>query len=109
MTIRKFQLFITYCSFIINLFSIRLSHPQDAELRTAPASEAPTTAGTTPTPGPGTDDGLTSPERRHRKALEYEEDDQDEPEEEVQLRDANVQIPNIPVPRSSDDNVILFF
>jgi RNA polymerase-associated protein LEO1 len=50
------------------------------------------------------EDGLTSPERRQRKAMEYEEDDQEEPQE-VQLRDAAVQIPNLPVPKSSDGNV----
>lgn len=36
--------------------------------------------------------------------MEYEEDDVEEPQE-MQLRDASVQIPNIPVPKSSDDNV----
>ncbi|KAF8506369.1 RNA polymerase II-associated protein [Hysterangium stoloniferum] len=59
--------------------------------------------GDTPPPGEdGMEDGLTSPERRQRKALEYEEDDQEEPQEEPPLRDASVQIPNIPVPKSSD-------
>lgn len=35
--------------------------------------------------------------------MEYEEDEE-EPQE-MQLRDASVQIPNVPVPKSSDENV----
>lgn len=48
-------------------------------------------------------DGLTSPERKRRKALEYDEDE--EPQDIIQLREADVQIPNVPVPKSSDGDV----
>ncbi|TBU43989.1 Leo1-like protein-domain-containing protein [Dichomitus squalens] len=46
---------------------------------------------------------LSSPERRHREQLEYAEDDEPEPVIEHRL-EADVAIPNIPVPRSSDGN-----
>ncbi|KAI1793578.1 Leo1-domain-containing protein [Ganoderma leucocontextum] len=46
---------------------------------------------------------LSSPERRHREQLEYAEDDEPEPVVEHRL-EADVAIPNIPVPRSSDGN-----
>ncbi|KAI9066955.1 Leo1-domain-containing protein [Trametes sanguinea] len=48
------------------------------------------------------DDGLSSPERRHRAEMEYAEED--EPEQQVleQRLEADVAIPNIPVPKSSD-------
>ncbi|KAH9888930.1 Leo1-like protein-domain-containing protein [Cubamyces lactineus] len=47
------------------------------------------------------DDGLSSPERRHREQLEYAEEE--EPEQVMEQRlEADVAIPNIPVPRSSD-------
>ncbi|KAI0372747.1 Leo1-domain-containing protein [Pilatotrama ljubarskyi] len=47
------------------------------------------------------DDGLSSPERRHREQMEYAEEDEPEPVVEQRL-EADVAIPNIPVPRSSD-------
>ncbi|KAI0666753.1 Leo1-like protein-domain-containing protein [Trametes maxima] len=47
------------------------------------------------------DDGLSSPERRHREQMEYPEEDEPEPVVEQRL-EADVAIPNIPVPRSSD-------
>ncbi|KAJ3549726.1 hypothetical protein NMY22_g765 [Coprinellus aureogranulatus] len=50
----------------------------------------------------GSQEGLASPERERRQALEYGEDDlpaQDIPSE---LREAEVSFPNLPVPRSSD-------
>ena len=49
-------------------------------------------------------DGISSSERKHRADMEYAEDD--EPDQVVeQVLEANAQIPNIPVPRSSDGNV----
>ncbi|KAI0741533.1 Leo1-like protein-domain-containing protein [Daedaleopsis nitida] len=47
------------------------------------------------------DDRLSSPERRHREQMEYAEEDQPEPFEEHK-READLPIPNIPVPKSSD-------
>lgn len=50
-------------------------------------------------------DGISSPDRRHREALEYAEED--EPEQDIveeEVLEASAQIPNIPVPRSSDGN-----
>ncbi|KZT01324.1 Leo1-domain-containing protein [Laetiporus sulphureus 93-53] len=50
-------------------------------------------------------DGLSSPERRHREAMEYAEEDEEGGEPIVeQVLEANAAIPNIPVPRSSDGN-----
>ncbi|PCH37556.1 Leo1-domain-containing protein [Wolfiporia cocos MD-104 SS10] len=48
-------------------------------------------------------DGLSSPERKHREAMEYAEEEDAAPVEE-QVLEANAAIPNIPVPRSSDGN-----
>ncbi|KAF9462935.1 Leo1-like protein-domain-containing protein [Collybia nuda] len=44
---------------------------------------------------------LPSPEREHRQALEYEEDDIP-PEIAVEVKEAEVAFPNIPVPKGSD-------
>ncbi|KAK0501261.1 Leo1-domain-containing protein [Armillaria luteobubalina] len=44
---------------------------------------------------------LPSPEREHRRALEYEEEDAP-PEAVVELQEADVSFPNLPVPKSSD-------
>jgi RNA polymerase-associated protein LEO1 len=52
------------------------------------------------------DDGLSEAERQHRKALEYEEDDQPD-EVYADVVEANVAIPNVPIPKSSDGNVSL--
>ncbi|EKM50442.1 uncharacterized protein PHACADRAFT_263737 [Phanerochaete carnosa HHB-10118-sp] len=50
-------------------------------------------------------DGISSPDRRHREALEYaEEDEPDQDIVEEEVLEASAQIPNIPVPRSSDGN-----
>ncbi|PSS31027.1 hypothetical protein PHLCEN_2v2440 [Hermanssonia centrifuga] len=49
-------------------------------------------------------DGISSPERRHREAMEYPEDDEPETNSEVVQLEATAEIPNIPVPRSSDGN-----
>lgn len=50
-------------------------------------------------------DGISSPERKHREALEYAEDDEPEQVVEEEVLEASAQIPNIPVPRTSDGNV----
>ncbi|TFK39967.1 Leo1-like protein-domain-containing protein [Crucibulum laeve] len=49
----------------------------------------------------GPDSRLPSPERERRHALEYEEDE-NPPEIAVEVKEAEVAFPNIPVPRSSD-------
>lgn len=59
--------------------------------------------GTSPTPSVLGDGGLTPAERRARKALEYEEDEGEAPPAFV--REAEVPVPNIPLPRASDRNV----
>lgn len=59
--------------------------------------------GTSPTPSVLGDGRLTAAERRARKALEYEEE-----EGEAQpsfVREAEVPVPNIPLPRGSGGNV----
>lgn len=49
-------------------------------------------------------DGISPSERRHREAMEYaEEEEPDQVVEEV--LEASAQVPNIPVPRSSDGTV----
>lgn len=50
-------------------------------------------------------DGISSPERRHREALEYAEEDEPDQTIEEEVLEAVAQIPNIPVPRNSDGNV----
>lgn len=51
-------------------------------------------------------DGLTPAERRKRKAMEYEEDDEAAEEQQVvELSEAQAQLPNLPLPVSSDGNV----
>ena len=47
---------------------------------------------------------LASPERERRQALEYEEEEVP-PELAVEVKEAEVAFPNIPLPKSSDDNV----
>ncbi|KAF9054427.1 Leo1-like protein-domain-containing protein [Panaeolus papilionaceus] len=49
-------------------------------------------------------DRLASPERERRHALEYEEDDEAPPEIAVEVKEAEVKFPNLPVPKSSDNN-----
>ncbi|KAI0705174.1 Leo1-like protein-domain-containing protein, partial [Cytidiella melzeri] len=49
-------------------------------------------------------DGISSPERKHRADMEYGEDDEPDPVVEEVL-EASAQIPNIPVPRSTDGNL----
>ncbi|KAI0343082.1 Leo1-domain-containing protein [Trametopsis cervina] len=46
-------------------------------------------------------DGISSPERKHRAEMEYAEEDEPDPIVEEVL-EASAQIPNIPVPRSTD-------
>ncbi|KAA1468804.1 Leo1-domain-containing protein [Dentipellis sp. KUC8613] len=71
------------------------------QAQSAPAAlSAPDTK--SPTPSSPLPEGLSSPDRRQRQALEYEEED--EPNELVEHRlEAAVAIPNVPVPKSSDD------
>ena len=47
---------------------------------------------------------VPSPERERRQALEYEEEDAP-PEISVEVKEAHVTFPNLPVPKSSDGNV----
>ena len=47
---------------------------------------------------------LPSIERERRQALEYEEEDAP-PEIQVEVKEAHVSFPNLPVPKSSDGNV----
>ncbi|KAG8945107.1 hypothetical protein FRC04_001173 [Tulasnella sp. 424] len=48
-------------------------------------------------------EGLTAAERRKRKAMEYEEDDEAAEEQQVvELSEAQAQLPNLPLPVSSD-------
>jgi len=47
---------------------------------------------------------LLSPERERRQALEYGEDDAP-PEITVEVKEAEVRFPNLPVPKSSDGDV----
>ncbi|KAH9166315.1 hypothetical protein EDB89DRAFT_2115868 [Lactarius sanguifluus] len=54
-----------------------------------------------PVSPPPPDDGLSSPDRKRRQALEYEEDEEPNPIIEHRL-EASVSIPNIPLPKSSD-------
>jgi len=53
-------------------------------------------------------DRLPTPEREHRQALEYEEDEAPLDTSEV-VKEADVSFPNLPIPKSSDGNVSLFF
>lgn len=53
-------------------------------------------------------DGISSPERKHREALEYAEDEEPDPVVEEQVLEASALIPNIPVPRSTDGNVSIY-
>ncbi|KAG8861455.1 hypothetical protein FRB96_002904 [Tulasnella sp. 330] len=56
-----------------------------------------------PTPSiPGSADGISAAERRKRKAMEYEEDEE-AAEEEVKT-EAQMHIPNLPLPTASDGN-----
>jgi RNA polymerase-associated protein LEO1 len=48
-----------------------------------------------------------SPDAERRQALEYEEEDIP-PEIAVEVKEAHVKFPNLPVPKSSDGNVSLF-
>jgi RNA polymerase-associated protein LEO1 len=47
---------------------------------------------------------LPTPERERRQALEYEEEEVP-PEISVEVKEAHVVFPNLPVPKSSDGNV----
>jgi hypothetical protein len=71
------------------------------------ASGAPSAAESrfsSPSSAPPPDDGLSSPDRKRRQALEYEEDEEPNPLIEHRL-EASVSIPNVPLPKSSDGQV----
>ncbi|KAI9440537.1 RNA polymerase II-associated protein [Lactarius indigo] len=65
------------------------------------APSAPESSYSSPVSPPPPDDGLSSPDRKRRQALEYEEDEEPNPIIEHRL-EASVSIPNIPLPKSSD-------
>ncbi|KAH9975921.1 Leo1-like protein-domain-containing protein [Lactifluus volemus] len=69
--------------------------------QTSAAPSAPESRYSSPASAPPPDDGLSSPDRKRRQALEYEEDEEPNPLIEHRL-EASVSIPNIPLPRSSD-------
>ncbi|THH19431.1 hypothetical protein EW146_g1711 [Bondarzewia mesenterica] len=73
-----------------------VKHEGDLTAPTAPETKSPTP--TSPPPP----DGLSSSDRKRRQALEYGEEDEPNPIIE-HLLEAAVAIPNIPVPRSSDN------
>ena len=50
-------------------------------------------------------DGISSSEQRHRDAMEYAEEDEPEQTMEESKLEAHANIPNIPVPKSSDGKV----
>jgi RNA polymerase-associated protein LEO1 len=54
-----------------------------------------------------TSDRGTTPEKEPRNPLEYDEDDQPPEEGILQRKEADVAIPNIPVPHSSNGEVIV--
>ena len=62
-----------------------------------PAPESPTAS------GPDSE-RLPSPERERRQALEYEEEEVP-PELAIEVKEAEVTFPNLPVPKSSDGDV----
>jgi RNA polymerase-associated protein LEO1 len=72
--------------------------------QTSAATSAPESRYSSPASAPPPDDGLSSPDRKRRQALEYEEDEEPNPLIEHRL-EASVSIPNIPLPRSSDGHV----
>lgn len=72
-------------------------------LRTnTPNNHSTTTGPETKSPSPA--EGLSSSARKRRQELEYEEEDEAPPVVENLLQ-AEVNIPNIPVPKSSDGQV----
>ncbi len=54
--------------------------------------------------GTASEEGLSAAELKHRRDLEYEEDENPE-EAVIELKHAALSIPNIPIPKSSDGNV----
>ncbi|KAF8661370.1 hypothetical protein AX16_001464 [Volvariella volvacea WC 439] len=62
------------------------------------------TASASPEPSGPESDRLATPEREHREALEYGEDDAPPEIPPREEKEQNVAFPNIPVPRSSDGN-----
>ncbi|KAG8746088.1 hypothetical protein FRC10_006191 [Ceratobasidium sp. 414] len=70
-----------------------------AEHESAPDAERQSSA--TPSMRGSDGDGLTESERKHRKAMEYEEEE-GEPEVPQVMREAEVNIPKLPLPTGSD-------
>ncbi|KAG9122232.1 hypothetical protein FRC07_001482 [Ceratobasidium sp. 392] len=74
-----------------------------AEEESAPDAEvAERQSSATPSLRGSDGDGLTESERKHRKAMEYEEEE-GEPEPPQVMREAEVNIPKLPLPTSSDN------
>ena len=69
-----------------------------------PSNHTFSTSGISPGFSAEASDRVSTPEREHRKALEYGEDD--EPGGvELEAKEVALELPNIPMPRSSDGNV----
>ncbi|KAH9993735.1 Leo1-like protein-domain-containing protein [Russula compacta] len=75
-------------------------HSRDQH-QTSGAPSAAESRYSSPASAPPPDDGLSSPDRKRRQALEYGEDEEPNPLIEHRL-EASVSIPNIPLPKSSD-------
>ncbi|KAI0272466.1 Leo1-like protein-domain-containing protein [Gloeopeniophorella convolvens] len=77
--------------------NVEFAHPtSDHQAPSAPESRA-----SSPASLPPPEDGLASPDRKRRQALEYEEEEEPNPLIEHRL-EASVSIPNVPLPKSSD-------
>lgn len=63
----------------------------------------PLVTATSPSASAPDSDGLPPPERERRQALEYEEEEIP-PDFAIEVKEAEVSFPNLPVPRSSDGN-----
>ncbi|KAF8595394.1 Leo1-domain-containing protein [Ceratobasidium sp. AG-I] len=85
---------------VADLFGDEEAQEDGAETRDAEVTERQSSA--TPSPRGSDADGLTEAERKHRKALEYEEEEEGEMEPPTVLREAEVNIPKLPLPTSSD-------
>ncbi|KAH9072126.1 RNA polymerase II-associated protein [Lactarius deliciosus] len=78
-----------------------VQHTWGENQQVSAAPSAPESSYSSPVSPPPPDDGLSSPDRKRRQALEYEEDEEPNPIIEHRL-EASVSIPNIPLPKSSD-------
>jgi hypothetical protein len=86
------------------IFIVLVPTSENQQVSAAPS--APESSYSSPISPPPADDGLSSPDRKRRQALEYEEDEEPNPIIEHRL-EASVSIPNIPLPKSSDGQVRL--